>query len=166
MAGEKIQRVPRGLSELLSTFGGVTPNQIGDTIQGMLELIQCYGLTQLQTRSSTDAAAVEGSGTGVTLSATNWTVLFGADMGVTKTATMTALGLGLLIRRAQPSFITLASEEFQRFGATETGLAVVAHRCPYPLLCPPNTVVFGGINILGTDANCNLTVTAEFGVLG
>lgn len=159
---DKIQRVARGLAELLSLQGGRTPIMLGDEVGAQLELLQYYGLQQLQTRSSTDPA---GTQVGVTLSSTSWCVLFGADGAVSLAAAMTALAHSLIMRRNVPSFVTLAEKDY--LGTfTASGTSSLAWRAPYPLLCPPNTQVFFGLTKLIGVANANITVTAEFGVLG
>lgn len=158
----KIQRVPRGLNDILAIFGGGTPTELEDRVRPTLDLMQYYGCTQLQTRSSTDPA---GTQVGVTLSATNWTVLFGCDGAVTIAAAMTALGMSLIYKRNVQNFITLAEKEY--LGTfTAGGTSVIARREPYPMICPPNTQVFFGLHRLTGVANANITVTAEFGVLG
>lgn len=159
-----IQRVPAGLLNLLSINGGMTPNLLGDQVQPTLDLLQHYGLTQLQTISSS-ANPAEGTSVGVILSSTSWSVLYGCSAEFTKTATMTALRGQISIVRGgmqQP----LSSEELGPFGATETGQAVVAFWCPYPILCPPGSQVSALPQILGTDASVATLVRAHFGLLG
>lgn len=162
----RIQRVPRGLNDLLNIFGGTTPTELEDRVQSSLELLQLYGLTQLQTASASDAALAEGGTVSLTMSATRWTVLFAAQVGITKTATMTALRGSILLNRSLGVAIQLKQEECGPFGATESGFIAVAHWCPYPVLCPPGSIVQGSLAILGTDATANVSVRAEFGVLG
>jgi hypothetical protein len=162
---QNIQRVPRGLADLLSLAGGNSPSRLADEVVPQLDLLQLYGMTQLQTRTSTDPAVVQGSGTGVTLSASSWSILFGADVGVTQAAAMTALSLGLIIRRGTPGFTGIATKD--HLGAFSAGgFSTLAWRAPYPLVCPPGTVVFGGIDKLAGVANAALTFTVEFGILG
>lgn len=162
---DKIQRVARGLAELLSLAGGRTPQLLVDDVQSTLDLLQFYGLQQLQTRTSTDPAAVQGSGTGITLSSTSWTVLFGVDMAVTLAAAMTALSAGILLRRNTSGFIGVAESSY--LGAFSAGGTYqLSWRPAYPVLCPPGTIAFAGMNKLAGVANAALTTTAEFGTLG
>lgn len=163
----KIQRVPRGLNDLLSTYGGETPIQLEDRIFGMVELLQMYGLNQLQTNTANNAATAENSGPSFVLSATRWTVLFSAHGTIVKTATMTALRASVLLNRVtRDSAIVWASDSLGPFGATETGNCDFGGRLPYPLLCPPGSSVATLLQILGTDATANVSVFAEYGVLG
>lgn len=162
----QIQRLPTGLGQVLSTFGGHTPRHLEEGVHGSIELLQNYGLTQLQSGFASNAAAAEGTAVNVVLSATSWTVLFGASVLVTKTGTMTALATILGLNRGTQFGQQLAAQEFTAFGATVTGNVVTPWRAPYPLLCPPGTIVNGQASIIGTDATANVNVFAEFGVLG
>jgi len=163
---ETVQRVPRGLGEVLSTFGGVTPHTIEDAIRGALDLLQFYGLTQLQTGFANNAAAAEGTAVSLVLSANAWTILFGVTGNITKTGTVTALRGNVTMNRRTQFDALLFSEELGPFGATETGNAAWGGRLPYPLLMPPGSFVSATPAIIGTDANVNVSVFAEFGTLG
>lgn len=163
----RIQRVPRGLNDLLSSFGGATPTELEDRTRATLETLQFYGTTQLQAGSANAPAAAEAASIALVLAATRWTVLFNAQGQVVKTATMTALRLAVsLNRNVQGGSAILFSEELGPFGATETGFARIGGMLPYPLLCPPGSAVQTTLDILGTDATANISVVAEFGVLG
>lgn len=167
MAGPfKIQRVPRGLSELLSMFGGFTPTELEERSRLTLESMQFYGSQQLQSGFANNAAAAEGAAVSLTLHASLWTVLFGVQGAIAKTATMTALRGALTINRRTQFGPLLFSEELGPFGATETGTVSFGGYMPYPLLCPPGTTVSAIASIIGTDANANVSVFAEFGTLG
>ena len=163
----KIQRVPRGLNDLLSIIGGQTPTELETKTRLSLESIQLYGTTQLQFGFANNAALAEGGlGVQLTLSATNWTVLFGAHGTFVKTATATALRGAVTLTRRTAAPIVLFTQELGPFGATETGSALVGGLLPYPLICPPGTIVASLLSILGTDATANVSISAEFGVLG
>lgn len=166
MAGPfTIQRNPAGLLNVIGNFGGQTPPEMAAELRGQLELLQMFGLTQLQSLSTTNAAAAEGAGVVVQLPA-SWCVLFSANCFVTKTATMTALRVGLGINRTGGIEMGVADIEGGPFGATETGGVTAVWFAPYPVLCPPSSRVIGRPNIIGTDATANVIVAAEFGVLG
>jgi len=149
-----IQRFPRGLLNVIGNFGGVTPISLSDQVAGVLELVQCYGLSQLTSLRVNDAALAEGVPLFNLLSNTSWTVLFGASLIATKTATQTALRGSLSLSRIGLSgdAIVVAAEELGPFGATETGVGCVSWFPPYPILCPPGSNVFGRLDVLGTDA--------------
>ena len=161
---EKIQRVPRGLNDLLALSGGQTPQLLADEVRPTLDLLQLYGLTQAQTLIATNAAAAEGATVGILLSATQWTVLFAICATVAKTATMTALEIGATLQR-QGVQIPIVSRAGGPFGATETGAVHAPFFLPYPTLCPPGTVVGAVATIIGTDATASVTVRAEVGFL-
>lgn len=160
-----IQRVPRGLSDVLSIFGGQTPQSLSDQIIGQLDLLQFYALQQRTALSAVNAAAAEGTGVTVALPA-QWCLLLSAVVTVVKTATVTALRAELAVNRGSPNGGVYRSEALGPFGATETGNASVPFVPPAPLLCPPNTTIVGVASIIGTDATASVTVVAEFGVLG
>lgn len=162
----RIQRVPVGLLNLLSIAGGATPTELEDRVRSTLDLLQFYGVQQRQTFSANDPAAAEGTGVNLVLP-NAWGVLFAASVTIIKTATMTALRGAVAIRYNGDvnQEEGLASEELGPFGATETGAVSVIPLLPYPRLLPPNTRILGRASIIGTDATCNLTVGANFGVL-
>lgn len=163
----KIQRVPRGLNDLLSVFGGQSPVELEDRIRGVLELTQLYGLTQRRLVSVQNAAAAEGSGVTISVG-NNWCVLFDVAVIVQKTATMTALWAVSFIQYGGQvaDEIALASDDMGPFGATETGFVTLAWTAPYPRLIPPNTNVGGRATIIGTDATANVIVSGNIGILG
>lgn len=160
-----IQRVPRGLGDLLNIFGGATPPELEDRIRGSLDLLQMYGSTQLQSGLGNNAALAEAGQVTIVMSTTRWTVLFGAHATVIKTATMTALRASVIVNRGTQFSPLLFSEALGPFGATETGNTSFGGRLPYPLLCPPNSAVACLLDVLGTDATANVSVFAEFGTL-
>lgn len=160
-----IQRVPRGLSDVLNIFGGETPKKLADAVIGNLDLLQFYGLSQRSVLETTTAAQTEGTSAGPTLPQ-NWCVLFGATMAVTKTATMTALRFSLAVRRPQTFVFVSESGDGGPFGATETGVVRCCFVPPTPWLLPPGSQVVGALDILGTDATAATVVTVELGILG
>lgn len=163
---DQIQRVPSGLSAVLSTFGGTTPRLVAPEIHGSLELLQYYGLSQRQSLTATNAALAEGGTLPITLPTGVWCVLFGAEVNIVKTGTMTALRASLALVRGGGSSFSIASEELGPFGATETGTARMAFVAPYPMLLPPGSSIFCRPDIIGTDANASVGIIVEIGVLG
>lgn len=161
----KIQRVPRGLNQILSIFGGASPTEMEDRVRLTLESLQLYGTTQLSASTSTNAATAEGANVSVTLP-NAWTVLYSVHCSVVKTATMTALRMSGAVNRGTLTGILLFSEECGPFGATETGTIAVGGLLPYPLVCPPLSVVSVTPLIIGTDATASVGCFTEFGLLG
>lgn len=164
----RIQRVPRGLNELMSIFGGATPQELEDRVRGTVDLLQMYGLNQERVQGLNNAALAENTNIAFAMSNTQWTVLFDASMTVIKTATVTAIRAVVSVRlNSDPNQeYALASESLGPFGATETGAASCIARLSYPRLCPPGSLIVGRLDILGTDATANCTVGAHFGVVG
>lgn len=162
----KIQRVPQGLANLLACFTGA-PSELEERVRGSIELLQMYGLQQRQILNTVNAAQAENTGIVVTPSLTDWLVFFGASYTLTKTATMTALGVSIQMRRSGGAVsIALNAGQGGPFGATETGNFTLPYWAPYPILCPPGTVFIGSLLILGTDATANAQLTLEFGIVG
>jgi len=159
--------VPVGLLNVLnSVTSGDNPRILRDEVQGVLELLQFYGLNQRQVLVTINAALTEGTPLSQVLP-NSWCVLFGVEIQIIKTATLTALrGSISLSRAAQGAAIAVKSEDLGPFGATETGTARMAYQCPYPLLMPPLSTVISRADIIGTDANVNATLSVEVGVLG
>jgi len=165
----KIQRVPQGLNNLLSIFGGQTPVDLEDRIRGTIELLQFYGLQQKRHVSGTNAAVAEGSSVALgppdNEVQTKWCILFAATGTWQKTATMTALRASVAIARQSANFQSYAESELGPFGATETGAAGVVFIPPYPFLLIPPWSIQTPLKILGTDATANGTLQCEIGVL-
>lgn len=169
----QVQRVPLGLLDLLSLKDvGLLPRELAQGVQPTLELLQYYGLSQIQHFSNNNAAVAEGSAVSVVPTGTDpdprnkWAVLFAACGIFIKTATATALRGSILIARLNANTIPVASEELGPFGATETGACDVCWVPPYPLILAPPWDVRAALKILGTDANANVTATAQIGVFG
>lgn len=160
-----IQRVPRGLNTLLSTFGGLTPRDLADQVAGTLDLLQLYGLTQWQNRSANAPGLVVFSVLSITVPANETWVLFNAAVLVQKTATMTALAGGLFLG---PDAGSLSAVAWQMptgiFGAA--GAIRIPYVAPYPRVLPGGSVIAAQLDQLGTDANANVLLTASVGVLG
>lgn len=164
----KIDRVPQGLLNLLATRGGGTPAELEDRLRSTIDVLQMYALQQVQRFSGANAALAENVATGVVLSATNWAIIFSAAGSITKTATMTALRAGILLRPNGDQSLQhlVASAELGPFGATETGATSVIWEPAYPRVVPPATAVLIIPQIIGTDANCAASVEVFAGLLG
>lgn len=160
-----IQRYPLGIGPLLNISSGASPAYINQEVQGSLELLQLYGLTQLTTGFANNAAAAEGAAVPLVLSADRWTVLFAAQASIVKTATATALWGDVTINRRTQFGVLLFGGNLGPFGATESGTVSVGGYLQYPLVCPPGTTISATARVIGTDATANVSVFAEFGTL-
>lgn len=161
-----IQRVPAGLLNLLNANGQDNPRELAPAVTGVLDLTQMYGLSQRQVQVANAPAITEGNVLAIALP-NSWCVLYGAEVQCAKTATMTALFLSISLQRQNTgASMTVAADAFDPFGATETGTVRLPFWAPYPILMPPNSNVLCRPDIIGTDANVNLTLTVEIGVLG
>jgi hypothetical protein len=164
---QSIQRVARGLAELMNIFGGRAPQMLLDELRGVIEATQFYGLAQVQSPTAANAALTEGSAVTITVPDNQSWLLYGMHAVIVKTGTMTALRGSLNIGLAGAQFaVSVKGEECGPFGATETGLITIAYDCPYPKVLPPRSILQFSLQILGTDANANCGITASVGVLG
>ena len=161
----RIQRAPRGLSDLLSIFGGLTPQELAEQVHGTLDLLQFYALMQPAVVSAADPVLAENGTVSIVSPANQWWVLFGMHTLITKTATMTALRASL---QCGPSNIVsvVAAQELGPFGATETGNCRFGFVPPFPRVFPPSSTFRVQLEILGTDATANVSVNVQAGVLG
>lgn len=163
----KIQRVPRGLNDLLAIFGGGTPVELEDRVRGSLDFLQFYGLTQQQFPNSANAALAEAGVVSILVPSNQVWVLFSVNGVITKTATMTAaefsIGIGITLGASSGIF---SSGSLAPFGATETGVVQRGFCLPYPRILLPGSQIFLSLSILGTDATANVGLNACVGVLG
>lgn len=156
----RIQRVPRGLNDVLNIFGGAGPVELEDRVRATLDTLQLYGNTQRTIAANTTVAA-ENAPLNITVPNNQWWILFGASLEIAKTATMTALR-GVI----EINGVGYASAELGPFGATETGNTHVCFAPSYPMLLAPRTVLAGRASIIGTDANATCSFEVDIGVLG
>jgi len=156
-----IQRVARGLGQLLTIDGGQLPRTLLPDTRATIDTMQFYGLTQFQRLSNSNAAATEGSIFSFTVPDNVTWVLFDFGLTIVKTATMTAAWMTFQIN-STPIF----GQSMGPFGATESGTIGAGASMPYPRILLPGTQVFGALNILGTDANANAGASINIGVLG
>lgn len=164
---QPIQRVPRGLADVLSIFGGQSPQALTDQVAGAIDLLQFYGLNQRTTISSAGVAA-QGARTGPT-PLTSWAVLYAAAAQVSLTGTLTSAAVALEIQRgtsAVRQIFSFASYPGPFGAGAIPGVFMSVYTPAYPLLLPPGTQISCLLQQLGTDANANVAVTAEIGLLG
>jgi hypothetical protein len=164
---EKIQRVPGGLLNVLSISGGRTPQELEDRVTASLELMQLYGLSQLQLPLTVDGALASAGTVDIIVPATQWWVFFQANVSVTEQAALTSLQLQLVLFFAQQSNQIIGWNE--KRGAAGTFVAgdefIVHHVSPYPRVLPPLTRIRARPRFAGV-ATVACGVTATVGVLG
>ena len=162
---EQIQRVPRGLADVLSTFGGITPRTLSGEVVPAIDALQFYGSTQLQVQSAANAALVQGGNVDITVPAQQHWLLFQCAALVANTATMTGLELALAL--GPSAALTVAIETLEKNAGFAAGASIrIAHALAYPRILFPGSVVRFQLQRLGTDATANTLVSALVGVLG
>ena len=129
----RIQRVPRGLNELLSIFGGNTPVDLEDKTRLTLDSLQFYGLTQRRVVSAANAALAPATGLPVVLPAA-WNLLYCASVTVVGNAALTALQLNVQVN----GIMVASTSSDNRTTAIGNTLAFFPG---YPLLLEPGSVV-------------------------
>src|SRR4029453_11687560 len=118
----KIGRHPRGLTNALTLFGGVGPEELEDRARAVVDLLQFYGMQQQAVLTQNAGALAEGSFVAVS-SSTTFALLYAATGTVIKTATATALRMSITGVRNGSNGCQHASSDLGPFGATETGPA-------------------------------------------
>lgn len=161
----KVQRVPRGLSDLLTIFGGEHPSGLVPELRGVIDVIQFYGLNNLTTLATSNAALAEGGNVQLTVPDRQFWLLYALHATIVKTATMTALRADLQIGQGS-NFGVYAAEELGPFGATETGDVRFSYVPATPRVLLPQMALRASLEILGTDATANVSVVAHVGILG
>jgi hypothetical protein len=158
-----IQRVPQGLQNLLNLFGPGTPPVLNQNVQGVLELLQYYGLNQRTVIANSQVVA---TAVGVSLPAlASWAVLYAlsadfvsgaADVTIKLSTSINRGGLGIGFNAVGPLTIT---------AGTTIRLVTPENWLPYPLLCPPGTLL-SAIGEWNAAGNRTVSVSAEVGFLG
>lgn len=161
----RIQRVPRGLGNVLSIFGGETPQLLAEEVHGSLDLMQAYGLSQRQVFTFTAAAQTTGGQAIGTPSVDRWCILHAAFATVDANVGLTALAasIGIIRGTAGPS-ILVAYEQMNPVIAQNFSWRL----CWQPSYCwllPPGSQIFVLLNVLTGIANTAISVTAEVGIL-
>lgn len=167
----KIQRVPRGLAELLSTFGGQTPIELEDRVRAQIDSLQFYGLSQRTFASANSGGPAASSLTTpqavVIPSSTSWSVLFAAKAGIQPVqAATTEVGFAILLARSgsPPTQGFAFLNNVDMVPVVGSNLFVTY---PGPLLMLPPGAQVGVLlySTLGAAAQ-PVTIDCEFGLLG
>jgi len=170
MTGE-VQRFPRGLLEVLGAkSGGVVPSTLAQQIVCGVDVLQLYALSQERYIAAENAVAAEGDGVTFTVPDTEFWILHDLSLHWVKTATATYMQGSLWQRKGTIGpFVGLASGPTAvsyPFGSTPAATSLVAHFNPTtPRILTPGTVLYGTVDILGTDATADIKLRARVGVL-
>lgn len=155
-----IQRVPRGLTNVLGQVGAVSPAALEDRVRATLEMLQFYGQTQAQQLVATDAALA--SGTNLTLIVPQgqvW-IVFAAQAQIVEDAAMTVLDLFLGV--GFNGGTVLAARHDGVFTAGR--IFASALHLPYPRVLMPGQFI-GALPIYAGVATANVNISAQVGVL-
>lgn len=162
MAGTlTIQRVARGLLNVLGNYGGQTPPELADKIQGTIDTLQFFGQQQQTALFATNAAAASGSGLTIAVPSNQYWLLASLTARAIEQAAMTQLRLTL---KVSPNFQIVAyGEKNAAFAGGAT--YAVPWVAPYLYILPPGASLDAEIAFAGV-ANANWTLQAAVGVLG
>jgi len=159
----KIQRVPTGLSQVLTIFGGQTPQELEDRVRATIDVLQAYGLTQRQQLVAANAAVAEGANLSIVLPA-SWCILFAASISIAAAVGLVGAGFGMAVSRGGGAQQPVS---FDKVDLAVAGGAIVNAFVPsYPLLLPPNSVISGVPYWLNGAATADAQVQCDVGVLG
>ncbi len=157
--GFRIQRTPRGLSNLLGLFGADTPELMANEIRAIVDATQFYGIQQQQGQNAANAAAASGTPVVLTAPATQYWVVFNLAAVVLEQAAMTYCDLTL-------SMNGQTTQRAGRDAGFTAGRELWATLfLPYPFLLLPGQSLAAVAKFAGV-ANANVTLSANVGVLG
>jgi hypothetical protein len=159
----KIQRVARGLGNLLNTFGGQTPAELEDKVRSCIDTLQFYGLQQYQRRTDTNGTLAEAGLLTITVPANEHWILFDVGATIAMPAAITELQYSIHIGAAGQT-VPIFQERYTVSAANAFfagGLML-----PYPRVLLPTWTVILGLNSLVGAANANVSLFASVGILG
>jgi len=161
-----VQRAPLSILSLLGMKGiDLLPDGFSKIVVPTLDVLQAFGATSIQTGGAVNAASTITVGATFVPSATDWVLLFAATGTVNLTATMTS-GWGFLgVRRnVTGATMPIATGEISQTSAV-AGTQTIGGFLPYPLLCPPRTIVSFTTTAIGTDPTTSIVLQCEYGLL-
>lgn len=162
-----IQRFPGGLLELLASKTlGENPRELGAVVNPSIDVLQCYGLSNVE-HVSVAGTIAENAGVSITVPPTEWWLLYAMDgrAGISATQTGVQIGIGMSKALTVGAITRLAGGHFANsdFGAgtggSDVSLAFFAPGIPW--LLPPETTLWLILEVLGTDATCDVDLTAR-----
>lgn len=158
-----IQRYPFGMLETLAIKGVAAPSNLSETVAPTMEMLQFYGNQQRQLLTGVSAGLARGAN----LQAGNsqqWCIVYGANVEITKTATMLLAGLSVFVSGPFAT-IFLASDFWTVGAAVADGKWRLSWVAPYPMVFGPNTSFFANLDSC-TDAAAAVSVSFSVGILG
>lgn len=163
-----IQRVARGLTEMLGAFGPDGPRTLGDEVHGSLNLEPFYARQQQQTVSQ-QATVAESGEVVFGNTNTNWLYVTAVSLQILSTATMTAYAGSIGFRQGVSTgvWVMLAHGNWNDGGLGVNRTFVVCEWVPtFPFLMAPGNVLRGRLDALGADPTAQLNLNVLFGALG
>lgn len=166
MAGpQDIQRVPRGLLELLGMqSAGATPRELAPAVSPSIELMQFYALQQQISLGTTDATMAESDAIEFTVPANRLWLLMNAGA---ISSFIGAVSIACYIAITPPGgFRTpLATYREVTTDATTGFFPLAVYTAPYPRILLPGTVL-GFYMAMLSAADLNVTFSAIVGQAG
>lgn len=165
-----IQRVARGLTEMLGAYGPDGPRTFEDGVRGVVSLESFYARQQQTTTSIQGTVAESGEVVFPTSAGVvNWTYITAVSLRIQSTATMTAYA-GSIAMRMPTNFgpwVDLAHGNWNDGGLGVNRSFVVCEYVPsLPFLLSPGQILRGRLDALGADPTAQINLQVLFGALG
>lgn len=158
----QIQRVPRGLANLISSFGGLTPRELEDQVRACIDATQFYGLQTYIRQLGTDPALALGGTINLTVPATEFWLLYDVGCNIVGAAGMTSAHISFAVGPTGSETAFFSFVPPPAIAATfQDGLTL-----PYPRLLLPGWRLQLRLNNLQGVANASVAFSAGVGVLG
>lgn len=158
---EQIQRLPRGLANVIGSYGGLLPKVFEDSVHGSLEMLQFFGLQQLQNQFVQNAAVASGADVSLTVPANQYWLLYHCFSRLVEQAAMTFADQMIFM---DPGTSVVASI-FGNPGFTAGRIDRLPFVPPYPMLLLPGNRIGTACTFAGV-ATADLSFSAVVGVLG
>lgn len=162
-----IQRIARGLTEVLGAFGAENPRELADEVRGTMALEPFYARQQLQTLSVENLALAQ-SGE-VFWNPTFNAYLIAASMRIVSTAAMTAYAGSIAWRPGVNTgiWVDLAHNNWNTGGLGAGRSLCVCEFVPAsPFYIMPGQVIRARLDVLGVDPTAAVNLQLMFGALG
>ncbi len=161
-----VQRIPGGLLELLSAkTSGYSVTGLLPDVRPTLDMLQMFGLGQpLETVLANGPTVVEGAAVQILVPADQWWMLYAMGMRYVKTATSYFVGSLAISTSGATESVPLGQQYSGDLPHASTAAPFVAAATftpASPWLLPPGTALWGIVDVLGTDANVDVTLYAR-----
>lgn len=160
--GYPIQRVPRGLTNVLGAVNALNPPTMEGRLSAHIDLLQFYGQAQLQDRSSAAAGGV-GTSALLTVPANEWWIVYHCGVQWTTDATVTFAAFVLNFAGTPVKWQSFTNAAPIMWAASSRQVHM-PHDFGYPKALAPGRTINGTLSDLAGTASLNFQVNALIGV--